>query len=460
MFPQASRNARSIAAETLVRFGRDRVHNRIDQILNNLLALTEQRQKATDLVFGSVRNHLAIDMIIEKFTAQPTKRIEQQLLNIIRIAVYELVYCPASAQYAIVNEAVENAKTIAGRKQTGFVNAALRQITRHIKNRQSALSGGDIRKTLPQTIETGCLFDTEILPEPKNSPAEYLSCAFSLPVWLITGWLKDFGGDETGRVCFAGNRRPSIYLRANTLKTSVEGLAERLENSAVKLQICPADSMIRLKKPAKITSLPGFSEGLFVVQDRTAAEPVRMLSGRPGWNILELCAAPGTKTTQLAEITGDEAAIIATDIDAVRLEKVRENISRLGIKSVNVIDHNRLKRAVREFGPFDCVGLDVPCSNTGVLSRRPEVRLRITPEAIEKLAKTQMKLLDFAADNVKKGGKICYSTCSIQKQENGEVVEDFLNRHPGFTVEAERLTLPSVQEFDHDGGYFAIIKSK
>ena len=94
------------------------------------------------------------------------------------------------------------------------------------------------------------------------------------------------------------------------------------------------------------------------------------------------------------------------------------------------------------------------------MSRRPEVRLRITPEAIEKLAKTQMKLLDFAADNVKKGGKICYSTCSIQKQENSEVVEDFLNRHPGFTVEAERLTLPSVQGFDHDGGYFAIIKSK
>ncbi len=457
MTRRKTKTAREVAIAALNQFYQDDKYRYIERILDRLMPQTDQRQRATDLVYGCVRNHSAIDMVIAQFADRPPERIQAELLNIIRVAAYELIYCPATAGYAIVNEAVENAGKIVGKKQAGFVNAVLRQITRQIKNRQSPLSEADTKKTLPQTSTTGCQFDTAILPEPLSSLADYLSAAFSLPRWLIEDWLEQFGPENTRQICLASNRRASIYLRPNTLKIGAAELAEKLQQAGFNLEISPKEPMIKLKSPSTITKLPGFAEGLFSVQDPAASLAVRLLQPQADRTILDLCAAPGTKTTQLAELTGDKATIIATDIDGTRLQKVNENTDRLGIKSVTVVDYEKLETAISEFGPFDCVLADVPCSNTGVLSKRGEVRLRINPKAIEKISKTQTGLLNFAAMTVKPGGRICYSTCSIQKQENSHLVEDFLNRHPNFTVESERLTLPSAQDFDHDGGYVAII---
>ncbi len=460
MTRRKTKTARAVAVAALNRFCQDDKYGYIEQILNGLMPQTDQKQRATDLVFGCIRNYSAIDMVIARFAGRPPGRIEPDLLNIIRVAAYELIYCPMTAGYAIVNEAVDSAGNFAGKKQAGFVNAVLRQVTRHIKNRQSPLSEANTQKTLPQTPTTGCQFDSEILPEPVAEPADYLSAAFSLAKWLVEDWLEQFGPENTRQICFASNRRVGIYLRANTLKITAAELAEKLQQAGVNLEISPKEQMIKLKSPSSITKLPGFAEGLFSVQDPAAALPVRLLQPQPDWTIFDLCAAPGTKTTQLAELTDDKAAIIATDIDGTRLQKIKENTDRLGIKSVTVVDYEKLERAISEFGPFDCVLADVPCSNTGVLSKRAEVRLRIKPKAVEKISKIQTGLLNLAARTVKPGGRICYSTCSIQKQENSGLVEDFLNGHPGFTVESERLTLPSAQDFDHDGGYFAIIKSE
>ena len=200
------------------------------------------------------------------------------------------------------------------------------------------------------------------------------------------------------------------------------------------------------------------------------SQAARLLQPQPDWTILDLCAAPGTKTTQLAELTRDSARIVATDIDSRRLEKVKENIARLGIRSVEIIPYEGLfanrtayiaepgATTVRE--RFDAVLLDVPCSNTGVLARRPEVRYRIRPEAITQFAKTQADLLQKAATMTKPGGKICYSTCSIQKAENSELVREFLAKNAGFELQGEELCLPSAEEFDHDGGYAAILVKK
>jgi len=212
--------------------------------------------------------------------------------------------------------------------------------------------------------------------------------------------------------------------------------------------------MIKIESPRAVTQLPGFAEGLFTVQDITASQAVRILKPKSHWTILDLCAAPGTKTTQLAEATGDSAKIIATDIDSERLKKVKENNTRLGINSVDIVPYEELPDS-----KFDCVLLDVPCSNTGVLARRVEVRYRIKPQAIKELAKTQSELLDTAATMLKPHGIICYSTCSIQKAENNELIKNFLSNN-NFELEFEKLTLPSAQPFDHDGGYMAIIRSK
>jgi len=494
------KSARTIAIKVLNQC--DPKRNYAGQILNELLHETEQKQRATDLVFGTIRNRLAIDTVITAFSGRPVERIPGKLLNIIRIGTYELIYSPATGQHAIVNEAVENAKILSGKKQVGFVNAVLRQITRHITNRQvQLLPQADSRCTLAQTSSTGCEFDRDFLPNPAASPADYLSTVFSLPKWLISDWLGEFGAELTRRICFASNRRPSIYLRPNSLKTTTRDLAEKFRQTDIDFEIVyfrcsmpdarrvssienQESSMIKIKSQRAVTQLPGFAEGLFTVQDITASQAVRMLDPQPNWTILDLCAAPGTKTTQLAEATGDSATIIATDIDSERLKKVRENTTRLGIKSIDIVPYEEILNSKFKIqnSKFDCVLLDVPCSNTGVLARRIEARYRVKPDAIRKMTETQSELLNTAASMLKPHGTICYSTCSIQKDENSNLVRDFLQKNRNFELKSENLTLPSAESRtnwpfvkapkphalgyksrssigagDHDGGYTAIL---
>ena len=495
MADQKFKSARTIAIEVLNRC--DPKRNYAGSILDAVQHETDQRQRATDLVFGTLRNRRAIDAVIATFSGRPVERIQGKLLNIIRIGTYELIYSPSTEQYAIVNEAVLNAKTAGGDKQAGFVNAVLRQITRHISNRSSMggsrtaptknLKFDDDERTLPQSPVTGCEFDISFLPDRRICPAEYLSTVFSLPEWLVTNWLAEFGEESTLQICFASNRRPSVYIRPNRLRTTIEALTEKLGAAEVGFEIVPDAEMIRIKSPRDVTQLPGFTEGQFTIQDITASKPVGAVREPPlrvlrsafcvpqhGVRstqhelILDLCAAPGTKTTQLAEVTGDSAKIVATDIDSKRLEMVKENVARLGIKSVDILPYEQLLNCnggsrtalTTANSQFDCVLLDVPCSNTGVLARRVEVRYRINPETIRELARVQGELLRTASGLVKPDGKICYSTCSIQKCENSELVEDFLKQNQNFALESEQLTLPSAEGFDHDGGYAAILTKR
>jgi len=447
------RTARYIAAQVLGQFDPKRSY--AGPILDKLLDQTLQRQRATDLVFGTIRNLFAIDKVIDTFAGCPVERIQRKLLNVIRIGCYELIYSPSTQQYSIINEAAENAKAVAGAKQVGFVNALLRKITRHIKNRQIELSQADAKRTLVQDAVSGCEFDTDFLPDFETEPAEFLSVVFSLPRWLVTDWFGEFGKEQARQICLAQNRRPSIYIRPNSLKTTAQKLIEKFEKEGIELEIVPDEAVLRIKSPQAITQLPGFEDGLFIVQDLSASQPVRLLAPRPGWMILDLCAAPGVKTTQLAEVTGDAAKIIATDIDSERLKKVKENTNRLGISCIEVVPYGQLPDI-----KFDCILLDVPCSNTGVLARRIEARYRIGPDAITELTEAQFELLEKAAGLLKPQGKIFYSTCSIQRQENVEVIREFLDKNPEFNLELEQLILPSAEGFDHDGGYTAIIQRR
>ncbi|MHC4637462.1 MAG: 16S rRNA (cytosine(967)-C(5))-methyltransferase RsmB [Planctomycetota bacterium] len=452
MTGRTQKSARVVAAEVLNRL--DLKKDYASTILSRFLEKTNQKQRATDLVFGSIRNRWAIDMVISKLSSRSPERIPDKILNIIRIGVYELIYCPETALHAIVNEAVEQIKTIAGKKQVGFVNAVLRQITRHIKNRRAELAKVDIATTLPQSAEYGCEFDIKILPNPADHPADNYSSAYSLPKWLVQQWLDDYGGKQTRQICQAANRKPALYIRVNTLVTTTEDLNEQFRQAGIDSKIINT-RLINIKSPASVTLLPGYEQGLFSVQDMTASLPVKLLDPQPNWKILDLCAAPGGKTTQLAELTNDKATIIVTDIDNKRLRLLNENIDRLKLHSVTVINYKDLQKTVEQIGPFDGVLLDVPCSNTGVLARRPEVRYRINRKAIEAITKTQAKLLEKASKLVKPGGRICYSTCSIQNDENGLLIKHFL-KNRSFELVSETLTLPCAQK-DHDGGYSAVL---
>ena len=456
MAPKQMISARLVAVRVLNRLDPKRTY--AAAILERLLNRTNQKQRATDLVFGALRNRDAIDRIISTLSGKPVTRIPRHMLNVLRVAVYELTYNPETPAYSIVNEAVDSARLLAGTRQVGFVNAVLRTITRHITERTSSLSDCPATKTVPQTPLTGCRFDTDILPENESAFQAYLSAAFSIPRRLIDEWIRDYGPDNTREICFGSNRRPTVYVRANLLKTTVADLAAIFREAAIEVTEIPDAPVLGVRSPHNIRQLPGFEQGLFTVQDLTASLPVAILNPQPHWKILDLCAAPGVKTTQIAEATGDNARIIATDIDAKRLEMLRQNIARLGVQSITTIEHKHLERTFQETGPFDAILLDVPCSNTGVLAKRVEAHYRLTPETVKNLIRTQTGLLEASAKMLAISGCICYSTCSILNAENGDLLRSFLASHDEILLEHEHLTLPSAAKTDHDGGYFAILR--
>jgi len=473
------KSARAIAAPVLRGF--DPAHDYAGRMLDRVLDQTEEKQRATDLVLNAIRNRCALDSVIATFSGRPIARIDAKLLSILRVAACELVYNPATPVYSIVDEAVKNVGATGGKKQSGFVNAVLRQIARHIANRQADPAGTNPRRALLQTAESVCEFDTDFLPDPTASPAAWLSESFSLPAWLVGEWLDEFGTERTKDICLACNRRPSVYLRVNPLRTTVENVLARFQDADVRAEPVRSDAvrrypdmplrahyeqaesgsvanMIRISGPHSVTQLPGFSEGLFAVQDLSASHAVRVLDPQPGWSILDLCSAPGTKTMQIAELSRDDAKITATDIDPARLERVRENVARLNLKSVTIVPHAQLEPGTT--GPFDAVLLDAPCSNTGVLARRVEARFRVTAQAVRDISETQKQLLEKAAGLVKPNGRICYSTCSIQRRENRGTIQGFLACHCEFELVSESLLLPASGPFDHDGAYVALLIRK
>jgi 16S rRNA (cytosine967-C5)-methyltransferase len=437
------------------------------ELIEKFGAKTQNRSGLVDITLGIIRNYAFIDSLITQVSIQPKNNIPTETFNCLRVAVYELVFSNR-AYYAVVNETVNLARKIGSKKSAGFVNAVLRKTCAHIKNKNANLKIAEPQKTLPLNSRIGCEFDIDILPDPDRNKAEYLSSAFSLPLWLIEQWLTQFGDEKTADICFASNRRPSVYARANKLKLTGQELFEILKAQDIdcdfvdfgELSRAEKYKMVRLNKPGNISELNVFKEGLFTIQDITSSSVVPLLNPQSGWKIFDICAAPGTKTTQIAELIDDKGLIIATDRDSARLSKLDENIRRLGITSVRIIDYETFLKDSSYQSCADAVLLDVPCSNSGVLARRPEVRYRLNIKVLDSLVKTQSELLNLAATFVKEGGKICYSTCSILQQENGDVVNAFIKKQSEFSLEKENLVLPSAGTYDFDGGYTAILVKK
>ena len=456
-------NYRSAAWQVLTHFRPEKQNSA--ELIDKFGSDIQNRAGLVDIALGTIRNLTFIDILIEKISDRKIKRINTNALNCIRIAAYELVFTN-QADYAIVNEAVELSCETASKKAAGFVNAVLRNICRAIKNKSADLKTAPPEKTLPLNHKTGCEFNIEILPDAKKQRIEYLNLAFSLPIWLVEQLLAQLGYEKTLGVCFASNRKPSVYARPNKLKTTAEKLRETLKAENIDCAPCHCErseaisntsDMLKINNPGSLADLNAFKQGIFVIQDLTASSVMPFLNPQTGWKIFDLCAAPGTKTTQLAELTADKAAIIASDIDAARLARLTENINRLGITSIEIRNYKTLIDDQSCFSTADAVIVDVPCSNTGVLAKRVEARYRLTRNMLDSIERVQLQILRTAARFVKPGGKICYSTCSILNQENRNVVDMFLKDNPQFSFEQEKLTLPSAEDFDHDGGYVATL---
>ena len=300
----------------------------------------------------------------------------------------------------------------------------------------------------------------DVFPPPETDLPGYVTAAFGLPEWLVTRWSTRFSPDQLLQMAKWFDLRQPLSFRVNPLKTTRDELLAKMRTAVAQepttlLEAGDRPESIRYEGPFRIVDLPGFANGSFTVQDETAMSAAALLAPQPGERILDLCAAPGTKTTHLAELMKGEGSIVATDVDLGRLRRIEENADRLGFSSM--IQPLVIREDLSELpeGPFDAILIDVPCSNTGVLGKRPEVRSRITPEDIDELVTTQKKLLDAAATLVAPGGRIVYSTCSVEPEENSGVITQFLQKSTDFELVETQEFIPGNPT---DGGYQVLLR--
>jgi 16S rRNA (cytosine967-C5)-methyltransferase len=435
--------ARGLALRVLLDAGKF-AWERLDDALRQTPLAATDRGLATELVYGSLRRRGSLDALIHTHTDRPRDRIAPEVWELLRLGAYQLVYLSHVPPHAAIYETVELAKSCGQAKAAGFVNGVLRGLSRSLTEEIVTSPAID---ALPVADGKYRRLTKPTLPDPTTHRTEYIAAGFSLPRWLAERWLERLGWDETIRLGFWFVEAPPLWVRANPLKTSRDALREAFAAAGVAAEPGPHPQSLRLSGHVPIRSLPGYVEGWFTVQDLSAMAAASAVAPAPGMTVLDLCAAPGGKTTHLAELMNNTGRIVACDANPRRLRTVGELCERLGITVVET----RQPPGSRFAHDFDAALVDVPCSNTGVLGRRPEVRWRLTPADVAELAALQTDLLRQACELVRPGGAVVYSTCSIEPEENSGVVRAALAGLPDWELEMEQEHRPGLPG---DGGYF------
>ncbi|MFO0797268.1 MAG: 16S rRNA (cytosine(967)-C(5))-methyltransferase RsmB [Gemmataceae bacterium] len=447
--------ARQAAADILHRStSRDGfVADLIDDQLARFPLSPQDRRFVTQLVFGVVRRRATLDALVRPFVNRAPSTVDDRLWDVLHLGAFQLAFLTHVPKHAAVNETVSLAAQVGLPQATGFVNGVLRRVADLVTDGFTDTPGP---AALP--FDAGAeprfrVLAVPVLPDPIADPVGYLAAGFSWPKWLAKRWHDRYGAWEAARLGFWFNAAPPLWVRTNKLRTDRESYRLQLAAAMIDAEPGPHPQSLRFAEHHPVRELPGYAAGDFAVQDHSSMLVASALNPQPGNRILDLCAAPGGKTTHLAELADNRARIIACDPDARRLETVTTLCQRLGVRGVETV---QLKEGDDPpAGPFDAALVDVPCSNTGVLGRRPEVRWRLKPNEFEHLIRLQTKLLIQAVERVKPGGVVVYSTCSIEPDENEGVVAVVLRALRGLTLEAEHHSVPGRPS---DGGYWARLR--
>lgn len=445
--------ARSLAYEILCT-AEDRRGFVTDRLEKRLAAESwsgPERGLAVELVHGVIQRQGTLDVLLRACSKRDRAHVEPALWTLLRLGAYQLVFLDGIPAHAAVHETVELTKRIGQPQWTGFANGLLRGLSRLLTDETSSSPGP---RAVPLRDATYRIIGESIFSNPTTDPAGYFTAAFSFPDWIARRWCERFSRDELWRIGFWLNSPGRLCLRTNALRTSRETLLQSLADAGVAAHPGEASEAVWIDSPARVNSLPGFSEGWFSVQDESAMHAARLLAPRSGERVLDLCAAPGGKTTHLAELMQNDGSIIAVDVREDKLERIRENCTRLGVTIVQT-HLSEIEKPSLPPGEFDAILLDVPCSNTGVLGKRPEARWRLRARDMEELASLQRRLLALAVSRLAPHGRLVYSTCSIEPDENRQVVESVLAEQPDLKLETEQHHQPG---HPADGGYQVLLR--
>ena len=426
----------------------------LDDRAANPAVSSDDRRLASEIAYGVVRRQATLDALLEPQVTRPRQRVEDALWTLMRIGAYQLVFT-AVPPHAAVHETVEVVRALSKPQWAGFLNGVLRSVGRLLDDSRPA-ANGPAADSIPLATGRYRHFSQNVFPDPAGDPAGYLATAFSFPRWILDRWSERHDFDALVKLGFWFDAPPPMWLRVNLLRVTRQDFLATLHAAEIQAEPGVLPESVRLDSPTRVESLPGYADGWFAVQDESAMQAGRLLAPAPGSTVLDLCAAPGTKTSHLAELMGNRGRILAADVDARRLALVKDNCRRLGIDIVEtrLIAHDA---AILPAGPFDFVLLDVPCSNTGVLGKRPEARWRLRPQDIEELSSIQKRLLSVALARLKPGGKLVYSTCSMEPEENEDVVGAGLRNRPALQLISAVHHRPGQPA---DGGYQALLARK
>jgi 16S rRNA (cytosine967-C5)-methyltransferase len=464
--PLHGQKPREIAAQILHRRrgGDEFIESLLERALAGAQLSGADRGLCQELVYGVVRWQATLDWLIKRKTEGRTQK--EALQDFLRLGLYQVFWLDRIPDHAAVHETVEMAKRRGFGAQAGFINAVLRGYLREHDETKKALA--DLKISQP-------------------------ALGWSHPEWLVARWQKRWGEERTRALLRWNNTPAKTFARVNTLKVASGGARHSvrveaslnqpgahevtrstLENAGDLLAFWREENVdcdfftrdwtgenlaVELKLHPPLMQLESFRKGWFYIQDPGTLLAVRELNPQPGETILDFCAAPGGKTTFIAQLMSNQGRIIAQDVSKERLKLLEENCARLGATCVEVRSrqHESAEALAQSDGalssaapsrPFDRVLVDAPCSNTGVMRRRVDLRWRIQLEEIQRLRTMQLDLLHQAAGAVKPGGILVYSTCSLEPEENSEVVKEFLAAHGAFTLERERELLPFADGVD------------
>ncbi len=388
----------------------DRTDAYLDKLLDIEIKLSELSGKDKALLFeivhGVIRWLGRIDWILNGFYKGQFSKCIPNVKNSMRVALYQILFLDRVPDHAAVNESVEFVKKLQGEKSANLTNAVLRNI---IRNRKG------IR-----------------YPNREEDVVGYFAAYYSHPTWMVKRWVNRFGEEETEKLLIANNQKPSHTLRINTLKTNVDELKKLLKS--VDLSFYDGKYLkeyLQLSAITNITNWEYFQKGYFSIQDESTGFSCKALNPQPGMKILDLCAAPGGKTSFLANMMNNEGEIVALDKFESRLELFKRNIKRLGVTNVRPTVKDAL-----EFNEdnFDGILADVPCSGLGTLTKKPDIKWKKDFGDIRKLNKIQFELLEKAGSLIKVNGTVIYSTCTIEPEENINIVNKFLEKYNNFEL--------------------------
>lgn len=439
-----SKNSRQLAFQALRSIQRGAFADvAVDKVLQHSQLSSVDKGLFTELVYGCVRRQRTLDALIDQLGKKKSHQQPSDLRQILHLGLYQLRYLNQIPASAAVNTTVDLAKQNGFASLAGVVNGMLRQ---YVRVRGEGNDGGGRGE--------GCFIDPLQLPV---DPVQRLGVLHSYPDWIVQVWLEQFGLEETEQLCKWMNYPPTIALRVNPLKTSIEQVEAAMAAAGVVVRRMPPlpQALQLVEHEGSIQDLPGFREGWWMIQDGSAQLVSHFLDPQQGETVIDACAAPGGKSIHMAELMQDRGVIWACDKTESRLKKLQQNCDRLSIHSIQI----RLgdSRHIPEFvNQGDRVLLDAPCSGLGTLHRHADARWRQTPASVQDLVQLQTELLEQAATWVRPSGTLVYATCTLNPAENEDQIQHFLNRHPDWSLVPPAPNSPA-SRFTSTAGWLKVL---